>query len=467
MVLLVKLKNPAGKKTEDAVERFESPGQEGESSQEYKSASEQYQSNSPTPAIINTTQHDTALDDLASALQHTQIDASEVNIIKEEDVATLPKERPSVDVLIAPAVLGHRWTRTRSNSFVVERPERIRAVSLGIAALFAKHQSQQERAKSQLDDVISNIASLSVERESNTIQGPLAVHLSQASLSLAQPSSALKTIHALEQEYLSVSDVGQPSPYSSSQMESSSSTSSITDSLPYTSFLDNLCSQAPCDVPPPAPRNMRSRISPNKANEDGFASENRHPSEVPLHLPQGDLYLCGPQIQNKSDYFAQSSPASSDQTSQLELPHTPKAIAQDLPAHQGQDGEAHWQKGGSRSAIEAALGTGCAAIDRVVSASLSIKAEKNLSVKKVNLSHLQKSGTAETNSTVDDHESEPALRSFVLVRPPGHHCNATQPSGFCWVNNVAVMAAHAYHQHGIDRVAILDFDLHHGSEWKV
>ncbi|MCJ1391771.1 hypothetical protein MMC18_004636 [Xylographa bjoerkii] len=53
-------------------------------------------------------------------------------------------------------------------------------------------------------------------------------------------------------------------------------------------------------------------------------------------------------------------------------------------------------------------------------------------------------------------------RSFVSVRPPGHHCSATYPSGFCWVNNVHVGISHASMVHGLTHAAIIDFDLHHG-----
>ncbi|SPO05969.1 related to histone deacetylase HOS3 [Cephalotrichum gorgonifer] len=53
-------------------------------------------------------------------------------------------------------------------------------------------------------------------------------------------------------------------------------------------------------------------------------------------------------------------------------------------------------------------------------------------------------------------------RAFVAVRPPGHHCSADYPSGFCWVNNVHVGIAHAMMNHGLTHVAIIDFDLHHG-----
>ncbi|KPM46042.1 hypothetical protein AK830_g479 [Neonectria ditissima] len=53
-------------------------------------------------------------------------------------------------------------------------------------------------------------------------------------------------------------------------------------------------------------------------------------------------------------------------------------------------------------------------------------------------------------------------RAFVAVRPPGHHCSASYPSGFCWVNNVHVGIMHAVMNHGATHAAIIDIDLHHG-----
>ncbi|KAF2805829.1 Arginase/deacetylase, partial [Mytilinidion resinicola] len=53
-------------------------------------------------------------------------------------------------------------------------------------------------------------------------------------------------------------------------------------------------------------------------------------------------------------------------------------------------------------------------------------------------------------------------RAFVTVRPPGHHCSADFPSGFCWLNNVHVGIEHAVITHGLTHAAIIDFDLHHG-----
>ena len=53
--------------------------------------------------------------------------------------------------------------------------------------------------------------------------------------------------------------------------------------------------------------------------------------------------------------------------------------------------------------------------------------------------------------------------AFVACRPPGHHATRNQAMGFCLFNNVAVAAAHALDQHGLERVAIVDFDVHHGN----
>jgi acetoin utilization deacetylase AcuC-like enzyme len=52
---------------------------------------------------------------------------------------------------------------------------------------------------------------------------------------------------------------------------------------------------------------------------------------------------------------------------------------------------------------------------------------------------------------------------FCLVRPPGHHADRDHASGFCIFNNIAVGAAHALEAHGLERIAITDFDVHHGN----
>ena len=53
--------------------------------------------------------------------------------------------------------------------------------------------------------------------------------------------------------------------------------------------------------------------------------------------------------------------------------------------------------------------------------------------------------------------------AFCAVRPPGHHATGGEAMGFCLFNNVAVAAAHAVERHGLSRVAVIDFDVHHGN----
>ena len=53
--------------------------------------------------------------------------------------------------------------------------------------------------------------------------------------------------------------------------------------------------------------------------------------------------------------------------------------------------------------------------------------------------------------------------AFCAVRPPGHHAERERAMGFCFFNSVAVAACHALEQHGLDRVAIMDFDVHHAN----
>src|SRR5690242_17978520 len=56
-----------------------------------------------------------------------------------------------------------------------------------------------------------------------------------------------------------------------------------------------------------------------------------------------------------------------------------------------------------------------------------------------------------------------AANAFCSVRPPGHHAERARAMGFCFFNNVAVAAAHALDQYHLKRVAIVDFDVHHGN----
>jgi acetoin utilization deacetylase AcuC-like enzyme len=52
---------------------------------------------------------------------------------------------------------------------------------------------------------------------------------------------------------------------------------------------------------------------------------------------------------------------------------------------------------------------------------------------------------------------------FCAVRPPGHHAERSRAMGFCLINNIAVGALHARATHGLERIAVVDFDVHHGN----
>lgn len=53
--------------------------------------------------------------------------------------------------------------------------------------------------------------------------------------------------------------------------------------------------------------------------------------------------------------------------------------------------------------------------------------------------------------------------AFCAVRPPGHHAERNRTMGFCFFNNIAIGARHLQHHHGVSRIAILDWDVHHGN----
>jgi acetoin utilization deacetylase AcuC-like enzyme len=64
---------------------------------------------------------------------------------------------------------------------------------------------------------------------------------------------------------------------------------------------------------------------------------------------------------------------------------------------------------------------------------------------------------------VDEVLAKKASNAFVATRPPGHHAETAKPMGFCLFDNAGIAARYAQNHHGVARVAIVDFDVHHGN----
>lgn len=382
---------------------------------------------------------------------------------------TLPQRAAAeLDVLLAPSVLNHRYVRGVDKSLIVERPERIRAVLLGIAtaigkstveqpanstpplpapasSTFSAAQPQSEATSSSIstvpstnddDDLVSRLNSLSVQNQATTqTQQRFRVLHSTRSLPLDPPHPAVAFAHAHSDELVTVLESAydqakqrrrdahlQNSSEMKGEREATPTPSSLAATTPaaevertsHAAYLEYLCRRAPNQPPLSQPKPTHN--SPSKAaasdseaytSSDGEGDLAMHPSEVPDHLPQGDLYLAGPS-------------------------------------------EGSGEEGGSSEAIRHAMGACCEAVDRVVAASSSTTTPPLTEI---------------THEERDQGEAAPApaKRGFVLSRPPGHHCSGSTPQGFCWVNNAIVASAHAYLTHSIDRVVIFDIDLHHGN----
>jgi acetoin utilization deacetylase AcuC-like enzyme len=99
-------------------------------------------------------------------------------------------------------------------------------------------------------------------------------------------------------------------------------------------------------------------------------------------------------------------------------------------------------------------------LDTVLSSSLRLDADTVLSPSSAQAAlHACGAGVAAVDAVLGDQTTT----AFCAVRPPGHHATETIAMGFCLFNNIAVAAAHALAAHRLERVAILDFDVHHGN----
>ncbi|KAF8648755.1 hypothetical protein AX16_006182 [Volvariella volvacea WC 439] len=256
--------------------------------------------------------------------------------------------RPKLPVIfVQNACLQHKFIRSRDTSNVVERPERLRAVSIGLAV-----------AISRIEESISQNASRTIINGTKSTGEELAAALDKLQISqtpqLGSGSGTTDSIIEIVQSSASV------------DILNNEAVKFVHGDIGGDVYLETLKSWV---------ESSRDKIAKGQ-------------SEIPDGLPQGDLYLC------------------------------PESL----------------------NAIQGAIGTVVEAVDMVVEA-----------IWKDNV-------PAPLGST-----SVPPSRAFVAIRPPGHHCGEDTPSGFCFVNNVAIGAAHAYLKHGIKRVVIFDIDLHHGN----
>ncbi|KAI0300365.1 histone deacetylase domain-containing protein [Russula brevipes] len=247
---------------------------------------------------------------------------------------------PVTTIFLQDSCLQHKYIRTRDSSHIVERPERLRAVKIGLCA--------------------------AISRLEEALPVPVETPAATAGAGDADADSLVAAIENLRLEQDSAAELSLPKEHPVQIVQSSAKIDILHDpAVKYIHgdvdgdiYLEKLVDWA--------------RHSAEKVSNGG--------SEIPSELPQGDLYMC---------------PTSLD-------------------------------------AIQGALGTVCEAVDAIMT------------------------------SPVPNCPAPPRS-AFVAVRPPGHHCGEDTPCGFCFVNNVAVGAAHAHLKHGIRRIVILDIDLHHGN----
>ncbi|SCZ90122.1 BZ3500_MvSof-1268-A1-R1_Chr1-3g01790 [Microbotryum saponariae] len=318
-------------------------------------------------------------------------------------VSPAPPSRRTV-VIFQEACAGHRFIRSSDVTGIVERPERIRAVKTGVAAAWARLEARNVAqggvrwmgnppATPDSDDVAQNLGDLLNNMNIQDLKGkgkeilggPFDVLQSTSRAAIDDP--AIRLIHPLPHTAPGAPDVdiapppptsppaaSTPTRASRASVASTPTRSGKEEATPASTSTPTAAERGPATLPP-WPQQLANLC---RGASTAIATGARH-SEIPAHLPQGDLYL-------------------SEQ---------------------------------SEDAIFGAIGAVCEGVDRVVQ------------------------GSRTTGNGYD--------RAFVAIRPPGHHCCEATPMGFCFLNNVAVAAAHAHLNHGIERVVILDIDLHHGN----
>ncbi|KAF9222901.1 Arginase/deacetylase [Gyrodon lividus] len=250
-------------------------------------------------------------------------------------------------IFIQDECLKHHFIRSRDTSGIVERPERLRAVKVGLAAAISRIEEADSAAGNGKSRMKSGIGDSGVSADSGA--NDLAAALER--MNIAPAKSQLRT-----------SSISIRRTSTMAELLNNPAVKYIHGDIDGDVYLQNLI--------------LWARDSQENITKKG--------SEIPEGIPPLDLYLC---------------PSSID-------------------------------------AIQGAVGAVCEAVDAVVSATRHLSAIQS---------------------------NESCERAFVAIRPPGHHCGEDTPSGFCFVNNVAIGAAHAHLKHGMQRIVILDIDLHHGN----
>ncbi|KAK7462250.1 histone deacetylase [Stygiomarasmius scandens] len=260
----------------------------------------------------------------------------------------LPNSIPNFKtaILIQDACYQHRYIRSKDLSAIVERPERIRAVKVGLSAAIARIEEAYKAGGTVVPttDIYSQTKTAVDENPDELV-------------------SALDRLN-----------LGSKASFDPQDIISKSSIADVVSVFHSSANIDILNNAAVKFIHGDIDGDLYL-INLTNWIKESTEKIGRGESEIPSGLAQGDLYLCP----------------------------------------------------GSLNAIQGALGTVCESVDLVLG----------------------------SPSTID--------RAFVAIRPPGHHCGEDTPSGFCFVNNVAVAAAHAHLKYGVQRVVIFDIDLHHGN----
>ncbi|GAA5844995.1 hypothetical protein JCM11251_003175 [Rhodosporidiobolus azoricus] len=314
--------------------------------------------------------------------------------------APTSRNTPRTAVLFQPACARHRYVRNSDIGTIVERPERLRAVKTGVAAAWSRLEERDGGAKWQpLDDE---------DGEGDDELGGLMERLTLAGKGKGDVKGKGKAKEVVGGAF-DILETTANLPLSSPALRLiHSSTLSAADpaiNSPWFSPLPSTSSSALADSSHPAvstpstPSRQSRAISSSPTKSSNFTSTSSS-TNPPLPWPVQLQHLC-----RRSSTALLTQPFSEIPPS---LPQGDLYLCEE-----------------SEQAIFGALGAVCEGVDKVVQG---------------------------------DHD-----RTFVAIRPPGHHCGEASPSGFCFVNNAAVAAAHAYVSHGINRVVILDIDLHHGN----